>query len=46
LEGLAGRALYDVLAGDVTGAVTVGDDGKLVLELPPYGFRWLRSVVP
>jgi trehalose synthase len=46
LEGLAGCPLYDVLAGDVTGAVRVPDDGKLVLELPPYGYRWLRSAVP
>jgi trehalose synthase len=46
VTGLEGRPLYDVLAGDVTRTVTVGDDGKLVLGLPPYGYRWLRSVVP
>jgi trehalose synthase len=46
LEGLEGRPLYDVLANDVTGVVRVGDDGQLAVELPPYGYRWLRSMVP
>ena len=42
LADLADRDLYDVLAA--TGeAVRVGDDGRLDVPLPPYGFRWLRS---
>ncbi len=42
LADLAQRDLYDVLAA--TGeAVRVGDDGRLDVPLPPYGFRWLRS---
>jgi trehalose synthase len=42
LADLADRDLYDVVAG--TGdAVRVGDDGRLDVPLPPYGFRWLRS---
>jgi trehalose synthase len=43
LEGLGGRALYDVLAGDTRGSVRVGDGGNVTLELPPYGYLWLRS---
>jgi trehalose synthase len=43
LEGLGGRPLYDVLAGDTRGSLTVGDDGNVTLELPPYGYLWLRS---
>jgi trehalose synthase len=43
LEGLGGRPLYDVLAGDTRGSVTVGDDGNVTLELPAYGYLWLRS---
>ena len=42
LAGLAGRDLYDVLAADGS-TVRVGDDGRLKLTLPPYGYRWLRS---
>ena len=42
LTGLAGRALFDVLAADGS-TVKVGDDATLELKLPPYGFRWLRS---
>jgi hypothetical protein len=42
LRGLAGAALYDVLAADGS-TETVGGDGTLEVTLPPYGFRWLRS---
>jgi hypothetical protein len=34
------------VAEDVTGAVRVADDGQFAIELPPYGYRWLRSMVP
>ena len=42
LAGLAGRELYDVLAGTRQG-VRSRDDTTLEVSLPPYGFRWLRS---
>jgi glycosidase len=42
LSGLAGAALYDVLAADGSSEM-VDDDGTVKVTLPPYGFRWLRS---
>jgi len=42
LTGLAGTALFDVLAADGS-TVEVDKDATLELTLPPYGFQWLRS---
>jgi maltose alpha-D-glucosyltransferase/alpha-amylase len=42
LDGLAGGELYEVFP-DTGDAVHVGDDGRVTVELPPYGCRWLRS---
>ena len=42
LDGLAGAVLYEVFPA--AGATAqVGDDGRLAVQLPPYGYRWLRS---
>jgi trehalose synthase len=40
LDGLTGHPLHDVLAA---GNVEVGDDGRVTVELEPYGCRWLRT---
>jgi trehalose synthase len=43
LTGLAGRELTDVLDPSAD-PVPVDDDGRIAVDLPAYGCRWLRAV--
>jgi maltose alpha-D-glucosyltransferase/alpha-amylase len=42
LAGLAGRELHDVL-DPTADPVTADDEGRIELDLGPYGYRWLRA---
>ncbi|MGW5617298.1 alpha-amylase family protein [Streptomyces sp. NPDC003877] len=44
-EAGAGGRLTDLLDEGHAGS-TVPDDGRLTVELPPYGYRWLRVGTP
>jgi maltose alpha-D-glucosyltransferase/alpha-amylase len=43
LDGLTGAVLHEAFP-DPGATERVADDGRLTVRLPPYGYRWLRSL--